>query len=83
MSTVRVYDIITKTQDGLELSREEIRFLIDGYTAGRIPDYQMAAWCMAVYFTGLTRRPLLNLPWLWSIPGEVLSWPELGDELVG
>ncbi len=82
MSTVRVYDIITKTRDGLELSREEIRFLIDGYTAGRIPDYQMAAWCMAVYFRGLSPEATAELTMAMVNSGEVLSWPELGDELV-
>ena len=45
-----MYDIITRTRDGLGLSREEIRFMINGYTEGRVPDYQMAAWCMAVLF---------------------------------
>jgi pyrimidine-nucleoside phosphorylase len=39
---------------GKELSREEIRFLIGGYAAGQIPDYQVAAWAMAVFFQGMT-----------------------------
>ena len=60
MNAVRVYDIITKTRDGLGLSGE-IRFLIDGYTEGRIPDYQMAAWCMAVYFKGLSAEATAEL----------------------
>ena len=43
-------DIIIKKRDGHELSRADIDFFIDGITAGTIPDYQAAAWLMAVYF---------------------------------
>ena len=82
MNAVRVYDIITKTRDGLGLSREEIRFLIDGYTEGRIPDYQMAAWCMAVYFKGLSAEATAELTMAMVDSGELLTWPEFGDELV-
>ena len=46
--------LIEKKRDGGVLTAEEIRGLIEGYTAGDVPDYQMAAWCMAVYFQGLT-----------------------------
>ncbi|MDR1249564.1 MAG: thymidine phosphorylase [Treponema sp.] len=50
---MRAVDIIMHKRDGKELSREEIEFLIKGYTAGEIPDYQAAAWAMAVYFRGM------------------------------
>lgn len=48
--------LIEKKRDGGVLSEEAIRWLIAEYTAGRVPDYQMAAWCMAVYFRGLSAR---------------------------
>ena len=51
---MRVYDIIEKKRDNLELSREEINCLIKGYVAGEIPDYQMSAFLMAVYFNGMS-----------------------------
>ncbi len=46
--------IIEKKRDGQALSEEEIRFFIDGYTRGTIPDYQMSAMAMAIYFKGMT-----------------------------
>lgn len=53
---MRAVDIIQKKRDGQELSAEEIRFLIQGYSRGEIPDYQMSAWAMAVYFQGMTPK---------------------------
>jgi pyrimidine-nucleoside phosphorylase len=51
---MRMVDMIEKKRDGLELTKEEIAFVIKGYTDGTIPDYQMAAFQMAVYFQGMT-----------------------------
>jgi pyrimidine-nucleoside phosphorylase len=53
---LRAVDVIVKKRDGLELSREEIAFLINGYVAGEIPDYQVSAWAMAVLLRGMTPR---------------------------
>ncbi len=50
---MRMYDIIKKKRDGEKLSDEEIKWFVDGYTKGEIPDYQAAAMCMAVYFQGM------------------------------
>ncbi len=47
------YDIIKKKRDGFRLSREEIEYFVLGFTRGEIPDYQMSAWLMAVYFKGM------------------------------
>jgi pyrimidine-nucleoside phosphorylase len=51
---MRAVDIIMKKRSGAELSRQEIEFLIGGYVAGSIPDYQVSAWAMAVFFRGMT-----------------------------
>ena len=51
---MRAVDIILKKRSGAELSREELEFLIGGYVAGTIPDYQISAWTMAVFFKGMT-----------------------------
>lgn len=53
---MRMYDIIAKKRDGNELSEAEISYLIKGYVNGSIPDYQMAAFLMAVYFNGMTEH---------------------------
>jgi len=51
---MRAYDILLRKRQGAELSPEEIKWLIDGYTQGAVPDYQMAAWAMAVFFQGMS-----------------------------
>lgn len=56
-----VYNLIRKKRDGESLTLEEINFLVNGYTRGSIPDYQMAAWLMAVYFRGLGMQETINL----------------------
>ena len=58
---MRAVDIIQKKRDGLGLSSQEIEWLIDGYVAGTVPDYQMSAFAMAVYFKGMTTREISDL----------------------
>ncbi len=57
---MRVVDVIEKKRDGKELSTEEIQFLIKGYTEDSIPDYQMSAFAMAVFFQGMTEENRLT-----------------------
>ncbi|CAG7641841.1 pyrimidine-nucleoside phosphorylase [Paenibacillus allorhizosphaerae] len=58
---MRTVDIIHKKRDGGQLTAEEIAFLINGYTNGTIPDYQMSAWAMAVFFNGMTARETADM----------------------
>jgi pyrimidine-nucleoside phosphorylase len=58
---MRTVDLIAKKRDGGELSREEIEYLIQGCTDGSIPDYQMSAWAMAVFFQGMTPQERADL----------------------
>jgi pyrimidine-nucleoside phosphorylase len=58
---MRTVDLIQRKRGGEELSPEEIEFLINGYTNGEIPDYQMSAFLMAVYFSGMTDREVSRL----------------------
>lgn len=65
--------IIEKKRDGGELADEEIRFLIQGFTDGSIPDYQMAAFAMAVYFKGMTPRETAALTLEMMNSGDVID----------
>lgn len=56
-----MYDLILKKRGGGELDTEEIKFLVENYTQGLIPDYQMAAFCMAVYFQGMSQRETADM----------------------
>ncbi|WP_047151960.1 pyrimidine-nucleoside phosphorylase [Aneurinibacillus tyrosinisolvens] len=58
---MRMVDIIQKKRNGEELTEAEIRFLISEYTEGRIPDYQVSAWAMAVYFKGMNAKEIAVL----------------------
>ncbi|HET9280518.1 MAG TPA: thymidine phosphorylase [Candidatus Angelobacter sp.] len=73
-----VTDLIRRKRDGAELQRNEIEFLINGYTSDSIPDYQMSAWLMAVLLRGMTRAELAALTESMLNSGEVLNFPELG-----
>jgi len=70
---MRAVDLIRKKRDSGEHSREEIGFLISGYTRGEIPDYQMAAWLMAAWIRGLNRSELASLTESMLYSGEVLD----------
>jgi len=58
---MRTVDLIQRKRDGEELAPEEIEFLVNGYTSGEIPDYQMSAFLMAVFFSGMTDREVSRL----------------------
>jgi pyrimidine-nucleoside phosphorylase len=72
-SGIRVADVIRKKRDGGELSRAEIEYLINGYTRGEIPDYQVAAWLMAVVLRGMTPAESAALTEVMLRSGEVLD----------
>ena len=58
---MRAVDIIQKKRDGLALNKEEIEWLIEGYVAGTVPDYQMSSFAMAVYFKGMTTEEISHM----------------------
>jgi len=74
---VRAVDLIQRKRDGGELSREEIAFLIAGYAAGDIPDYQAAAFAMAVFFRGMGGAEIVALTEAMMRTGELLDLSEL------
>jgi len=70
---MNVIEVLGRKRDGLEHSPDEIRFLLDGYLAKSIPDYQIAAWLMAVTTRGMTRAETLALTQAMVVSGEVLD----------
>ncbi|MBO5093436.1 MAG: pyrimidine-nucleoside phosphorylase [Lachnospiraceae bacterium] len=70
---MRMYDLIIKKRNGGILSEEEIDFMVQGYTRGEIPDYQMSAMMMAVYFRGMNETETLHLTESMEHSGEVLD----------
>ena len=74
---MRAVDIIQKKRDGFELSKEEIQWLIDGYVAGSVPDYQMSAFAMAVYFKGMTTREISDLTMTMVGTGQQIDLSEI------
>ena len=70
---MRAVDIIIKKRDGGELSTEEITWFIQGYLRDEIPDYQAAAWLMAIYFQGMTPRETYDLTMAMAHSGQVLD----------
>ena len=72
-----MYDLILKKKKGLELTEDEIRYMIDGYTNGTIPDYQMSAMTMAICFQGMTPEETKNLTLAMAESGDVLDLSEI------
>lgn len=70
---MRMYDLIEKKKSGKELSTEEIRFMIEGFTDGSIPDYQMSAMTMAICFQGMNERETVDLTLAMRDSGDVLD----------
>ena len=58
---MRMYDLIEKKKQGKKLEKEEIRFMVKGFTEGSIPDYQMSAMLMAIYFQGMEDQEITDL----------------------
>lgn len=70
---MRAVDIILKKRENLELSKEEIHFIIDGYVKGTIPDYQISALLMAICFNGLSNNERVNLTYEMLNSGEQID----------
>jgi pyrimidine-nucleoside phosphorylase len=72
---MHVPSLLEKKRDGAELSEAEIGFLITAFTRGEIPDYQMSAWAMAVFFRGMTAPETRHLTTAMMRSGRVLEYP--------
>lgn len=76
---MKAVDIIIKKRDKQELSKDEIEFFINGFTAGDIPDYQAAAWAMAVLLNGMTDQETTNLTLAMAHSGDILDLSDVVD----
>ena len=74
---MRMLDLIHKKRDGNELTQDEIRYLVERYSAGEVPDYQMSAFAMAVYFQGMTEAETLHLTRAMAESGETVDFPNV------
>ena len=70
---MRMVDLIAKKRDGKELTRQEIDFIVEEYTRGGIPDYQMSAWAMAVFFRGMTPAETAHLTMAMARSGDTVD----------
>ncbi len=75
--TMRMYDLIMKKRNGNALSNDEINFMVQGYTKGEIPDYQMSAMTMAVYFQGMNEQETLALTMAMAHSGDMLDLSDI------
>jgi pyrimidine-nucleoside phosphorylase len=79
---MRTVDIIARKRDNLRLSRDEIRFIIGGYTTGAVPDYQMSALLMAIYLRGMDEEETRALAEEMLHSGEIVDLSSLGKATV-
>ena len=74
---MNMYDLIMKKKKGLELTNEEIRYMIEGFTKEEIKDYQMSAMMMAICFQGMTPEETKNLTLAMAESGDMLDLSEI------
>ena len=79
---MRAVDLIIKKRDKLPLTAEELEFLIRSYTDGVIPDYQMAAWAMAVRLNGMDPQEITDLTLSMAHSGGMLNLKDIGSLVV-
>jgi pyrimidine-nucleoside phosphorylase len=79
---MRAVDLIIKKRDGQELTADEIRFFVTGYTHGEIPDYQASAWLMAVMLRGMTPRETAELTLAMAHSGQTLDLHDIAPLVV-
>lgn len=70
---MRIYDVIIKKRNGFELTKEEIDYFVQGFTKGEIPDYQISALLMAIYFRGMSEEETQNLTMAMANSGDMID----------
>ena len=79
---MRIVDIIQNKRDNIELTKEEIDFLLDECQAQRVPDYQLSAFLMATYFNGMTDKELIEFTLKMRDSGDIIKFDKINKFLV-
>src|SRR3989304_7394400 len=79
---MRAVDLIVKKRDGGELTAEELRFFVQGFAKGEIPDYQVSGWAMAVLLRGMTPREAFDLTMAMVDSGNRVDLTEIAPNAV-
>ena len=79
---MNIIDIIENKKNGYELTEEEIKYFIENYTNGEIPDYQAAALIMAICINGMTQDEILSLTMAMAKSGDVLDLSDISNHIV-
>jgi thymidine phosphorylase (EC 2.4.2.4) len=79
---MRMVDLIEKKKEGIALTKEEIRYIVEGFVQERIPDYQISAWAMAVFFRGMNPEETAELTWAMAESGEQLDLSAIQGKVV-
>ena len=74
---MRAVDLIEKKRDRKSLSEEEIKYLLDGYLEGEVPDYQMSSFLMATYFNDMTDKELLSFTLAMRDSGDIIEFNDV------
>ena len=74
---MRMVDLIEKKRDGNELSKEEIEYIVTNYTNGKIPDYQVSALLMAIFYQDMTNEEITNLTLAIANSGDIIDLSSL------
>ena len=74
---MRIYDIIKKKRDGEELTTKEINYFVENYTNGQIPDYQISALFMAIFFNKMNKRETLDLTRAMISSGDIVNLSDI------
>lgn len=79
---MRMYDLIMKKKHGEVLTEQEIQFMIDGYVKGEIPDYQMSAMLMAIWFKGMNDLEITELTKTMAKSGDMIDLSAISGKKV-
>lgn len=74
---MQVYNLLGKKRDGRILNKEEIEFIVNGFVKGEITDYQMAAFLMAVFLKGMSKKEIIYFTQALTLSGEVINWKDI------